>query len=136
MRLDLDVRRRWRCPACGAERKTAGDVTSVACQCSAEAPLMHFVEVSRLRRPEPKPYDPYVDADFEDLSDEPCVEQESLSGDVTDSGAVSVHQAATAGPASDEHHAGGFTPDDFPADSSCGDSSLAEPDPPPSDSGS
>jgi hypothetical protein len=82
IRLDLDVRRRWRCPACGAERKTHGDVTSVACQCSPDAPLMLYVEAARPRRPEPKPYDPYFDADWEQAPDEPESDPASIGADL------------------------------------------------------
>ena len=32
-RLDLDVRRVWRCPQCGKERRLGGEVTAVACAC-------------------------------------------------------------------------------------------------------
>ncbi len=62
LRLDLDVRRTWRCPACGAERRTQGDVAQMRCGCS-DAPLMRYVETARPRRPDPKPHDPYMDVD-------------------------------------------------------------------------
>lgn len=39
-KLAYDVRRTWRCPACGAERKMAGDVTSMKCNCRAEGTFM------------------------------------------------------------------------------------------------
>lgn len=31
--LRLDVRRRWKCDACGATRRSGGPVTAVACEC-------------------------------------------------------------------------------------------------------
>ncbi|HET6426329.1 MAG TPA: hypothetical protein VFG20_21735 [Planctomycetaceae bacterium] len=43
IRLDLDVRRVWQCPACQRIRKLAGDLTSMRCQCAGE-PWMHLVQ--------------------------------------------------------------------------------------------
>jgi hypothetical protein len=51
MRLDLDVRRVWRCPACGHERRTSGDRTIVPCTTCPERPLMSLVERKRSPRP-------------------------------------------------------------------------------------
>jgi hypothetical protein len=51
MRLDLDVRRVWRCPACGHERRTSGDRTMVPCTACPERPLMSLVERKRTPRP-------------------------------------------------------------------------------------
>jgi len=39
-KLSHDVRRTWRCPACGATRKVAGDVTSMRCSCQESGPFM------------------------------------------------------------------------------------------------
>jgi hypothetical protein len=63
MRSKLDVRRLWRCPRCGAERKLPADVTSVRCGCVNDAPFMQIVELTRRVRPEPKPLDPYLTLD-------------------------------------------------------------------------
>jgi hypothetical protein len=52
-RNDLDVRRLWRCPSCGAERKLAGDVTTVACACGSRPTLMELIETQR-RTPRPQ----------------------------------------------------------------------------------
>ncbi len=46
-RNDLDVRRLWRCPSCGNERKLAGDVTTVACHCGSRPTLMELIEPQR-----------------------------------------------------------------------------------------
>jgi hypothetical protein len=46
-RNDLDVRRLWRCPSCGTERKIAGDVTTVACHCGSRPTLMELIEPQR-----------------------------------------------------------------------------------------
>lgn len=42
-KLSHDVRRTWRCPACGFERKLVGDVTSLVCNCRAEGTFMAIV---------------------------------------------------------------------------------------------
>lgn len=42
-RRDLDVRRVWRCPACGAERRLSGEYTSVRCGCRPEGVWMQIV---------------------------------------------------------------------------------------------
>lgn len=77
MRLDLDVRRRWRCPKCGSERRLHGSVTAVMCQCAPDAPFMHYVETVRPHRPEPRPYDPYLDAEAVQFTDELPAEDEA-----------------------------------------------------------
>jgi hypothetical protein len=45
-RLDLDVRRVWRCPRCGKERRLGGEVTAVTCICGQS---MNLVEERRPR---------------------------------------------------------------------------------------
>lgn len=42
-KLSHDVRRTWRCPACGTERKLLGDVTSLRCHCRPEGTFMKIV---------------------------------------------------------------------------------------------
>lgn len=42
-KLSHDVRRTWRCPACGFERKVVGDVTSLICNCRNEGTFMTIV---------------------------------------------------------------------------------------------
>lgn len=49
VRLDLDVRRVWKCPACQRLRRVSGDLTAVHCQCAGE-PWMQLVE-ERMSRP-------------------------------------------------------------------------------------
>ncbi|REJ70937.1 MAG: hypothetical protein DWQ34_23735 [Planctomycetota bacterium] len=73
MRLDYDMRRTWRCPACGSERKAGGRVTSLPCRCSGDEVWMKLIEVRRWRPPDPKPIDPYVDFEFseEEAAPEP-----------------------------------------------------------------
>jgi len=39
-RNDLDVRRVWRCPQCGKQRRVPGDVTAVHCTCGAAMQLV------------------------------------------------------------------------------------------------
>ncbi len=50
VRLDLDVRRVWKCPACQRTRRLPGDMTAVRCQCVGE-PWMEIVgeRVTRIR---------------------------------------------------------------------------------------
>ncbi len=55
MRLDLDVRRAWRCPECGAERRTAGDRTVVSCHVCGAGRLMSLVDPVRPLRKPPRP---------------------------------------------------------------------------------
>lgn len=50
-KLSGDVRRTWRCPKCGKERKLMGDVTSLACGCT-DNPWMQIVAE---RTMEPRP---------------------------------------------------------------------------------
>jgi len=65
MRLGLDVRRSWRCPQCGAERKQPADVTSVRCSACSAAPFMQIVEPQRRPRPTPKPLNPFITIDLD-----------------------------------------------------------------------
>jgi hypothetical protein len=69
MRLDLDVRRVWQCPACGAELRSDGNVVARFCNCTREGIAMRLVErppPPLVRRPprEPEP-------DIPELSDFP-----------------------------------------------------------------
>lgn len=43
LRLPLEVRRTWRCPRCGAERKVPGDVVQVRCLCVPDGVTMKLV---------------------------------------------------------------------------------------------
>ena len=48
LRIDLDVRRVWRCPACGRELRLGGGVTAVLCDCRrSDPPRMQLVESRR-----------------------------------------------------------------------------------------
>lgn len=51
-RRDLDVRRVWRCPDCGRERRVTGQVTSLRCDCQPEGRWMIIVH-DRLAIPRP-----------------------------------------------------------------------------------
>ena len=51
-KLSHDVRRTWRCPACGTERKLAGDITSLKCNCRSDGTFMVIV-VERTVAPRP-----------------------------------------------------------------------------------
>ena len=41
-RRDLDIRRLWRCPACGRERRLSGDHTSLRCHCQPDGVWMNI----------------------------------------------------------------------------------------------
>jgi hypothetical protein len=71
MRLDLDVRRVWRCPSCGRETRSEGQAVSRVCGCTKEGVAMQLVE-----RPRPKPTirlpeSPAADPDIPVLPDFP-----------------------------------------------------------------
>ncbi|MFM8580712.1 MAG: hypothetical protein ACKOFW_04310, partial [Planctomycetaceae bacterium] len=63
-RVDLDVRRLWRCPRCGREQKAGGQVVSVTCHCAGAervfmvlqppAPKVRYV-------PAPREFEPVED---------------------------------------------------------------------------
>lgn len=51
VRLDLAVRRVWRCPACQRERRLAGDHTAVRCSCAAGVWMQIVSERVPIQRP-------------------------------------------------------------------------------------
>ncbi len=51
VRLDLDVRRVWRCPQCQRERRLAGDITAVRCPCGTGAWMQIVAERVAVQRP-------------------------------------------------------------------------------------
>ena len=55
MRLELDVRRVWRCPSCGREARSGGGVVTKICGCTREGVAMRLVE---LPRPKPTVWQP------------------------------------------------------------------------------
>jgi hypothetical protein len=65
LRIDLDVRRHWRCPRCSRERRAAANVTSVTCGCVPDNPQMQLVEAQRRVRPEPQPLDLVLNIDLD-----------------------------------------------------------------------
>lgn len=50
LRLDLDVRRLWTCPACQRQRRLLGDVPSPLCPCQDGGVIMQLTADSRLLR--------------------------------------------------------------------------------------
>ena len=46
-----DVRRTWRCPKCGVQRKFSGDVTALRCGCQAAEWMQIVVERTNAPRP-------------------------------------------------------------------------------------
>ncbi|MFO1005819.1 MAG: hypothetical protein U0929_07670 [Planctomycetaceae bacterium] len=64
LRLNNDVRRLWRCAACGAERKVGAQATTVNCQCAGR-PAMKLVEGMRRERPLKELTTTYMEFEFE-----------------------------------------------------------------------
>ena len=50
LRNDLDVRRVWRCPACGQTQRLTQDITSARCRCVRDGVSMKLVEEPRSPR--------------------------------------------------------------------------------------
>ena len=42
-RIQLDVRRHWKCPECGTEIKMAGDIVQKVCKCQKEGHWMKLI---------------------------------------------------------------------------------------------
>ncbi|HWL07824.1 MAG TPA: hypothetical protein VNQ76_05450 [Planctomicrobium sp.] len=92
VRLKYDVRRRWKCPQCGAERLVPATETTVRCTCSGSssqtntAVQMKLIEPQRYVRATPPPLDLVMteaDCDPEPEST-PVVQAESVSIEVTE----------------------------------------------------
>lgn len=75
LRMTCDVRRIWRCPACGSEMPAAGDVTSLRCPCEKPNRVMQLIEPQRKPRPEPVPLDIYFECAPDDEPDGPVVNE-------------------------------------------------------------
>ena len=52
-----DVRRTWRCPKCGTERKFSGEVTTIQCKCQAAEWMQIVTERTNAPRPIQRPSD-------------------------------------------------------------------------------
>ena len=50
IRIDLDVRRTWRCPKCGRTAKYLGDVVALRCNCGSEPVWMQLTDLQRKPR--------------------------------------------------------------------------------------
>ena len=81
MRIDLDVRRVWKCPQCGGRRKTAGAVTSLRCTCRPQGVLMQLQEQRREVKKFPYPADEPTDTIDTDTLDSDRVEVEPTDAD-------------------------------------------------------
>ncbi|MCA9076357.1 MAG: hypothetical protein KDA93_15115 [Planctomycetaceae bacterium] len=68
MRLDLDVRRRWRCADCGAERRASGDRTVVTCHVCGDGKRMSLIEPRRPVRTLAEPLDLVVELHPDDVA--------------------------------------------------------------------
>lgn len=71
MRLDLDVRRVWQCPACGREIRSDVRAVSKLCTCTREGIAMRLVELPRHRPTVRIPVPPAPDPDIPELADFP-----------------------------------------------------------------
>jgi hypothetical protein len=69
MRLDLDVRRVWRCPQCGKQRRLGGEATTATCTCGARMQLAEERH-SRFLLPQPLVSRELTVASFELTEDE------------------------------------------------------------------
>ena len=52
-----DVRRTWRCPKCGTERKFSGEITTIQCGCQAAEWMQIVTERTNAPRPIQRPSD-------------------------------------------------------------------------------
>lgn len=59
-KTSLDVRRTWKCPACGVERKLLGDVTTMTCGCRDGGVFMAIITE---RIVAPRPFQPINETD-------------------------------------------------------------------------
>ncbi|MCX7410208.1 MAG: hypothetical protein DWH84_06220 [Planctomycetota bacterium] len=59
-KTSLDVRRTWKCPSCGIERKLLGDVTTMTCNCRDGGVFMAIITE---RIVAPRPFQPLNEAD-------------------------------------------------------------------------
>ena len=59
-KLKLDVRRTWKCPTCGCERKQQGDITTERCDCRDGGTFMAIVTEKVVV---PRPYQPLNEHD-------------------------------------------------------------------------
>ena len=56
-KLSGDVRRTWRCPSCGCERKLSGEITTLICGCKEGAWMQISAERTMVPRPLQRPSD-------------------------------------------------------------------------------
>lgn len=97
-RIDLDVRRVWRCPRCGRLARTAGGITAQRCHCAEDGTWMQLqppVKREPFRPPPRSPEDRAAD-DAEDarLADESQELATNISGDNGDAPPVSASPTA------------------------------------------
>ncbi len=59
-KTSLDIRRTWKCPACGVERKQLGDVTTMTCTCREGGTFMAIITEKIVA---PRPYQPLNEND-------------------------------------------------------------------------
>jgi len=67
LKLDLDVRRLWKCPSTGETIRLSGDVTSKTMQVDGETVFMQLVEEKRKLHQDPYHFD-FTEADISDQS--------------------------------------------------------------------
>lgn len=77
VRIQYDMRRLWKCPKCGYERRAHAHQTTLRCHCESDGPFMKLVESQRLVRPEPEELDLYFEFDGDLPSDAAQPNQEA-----------------------------------------------------------
>jgi hypothetical protein len=75
LKVKLDVRRGWECPACGRRVQRQGDITAYQCHCQEPPVWMRLVEAQR----ENRPYQPYIVPEI--AADELLVDEEPDPGE-------------------------------------------------------
>ncbi|MEW4527156.1 hypothetical protein [Maioricimonas sp. JC845] len=106
LRLDLEVRRLWRCPKCGLERRVPDREVTVICDCTESGTFMQLIEPKRTVRAEPPPLDPFLDIELEPSSRRPPAPEPQPQGEpdaaptepVLETSAAQVPQTAEAPP--------------------------------------
>jgi len=79
VRLKNDVRRTWKCPYCGKERKLGKEHVSLSCRCTTPPAQMQLIEPRRAVRAEMPPLPLYFDCE-ELLAEEPSIADPSSPG--------------------------------------------------------
>ena len=91
VRIKYDIRRHWKCPKCGYERRAHATKTAIRCHCEKDGPFMKLVESQRQIRPPTEELDNYIEYEEAD---------ETENDSTIDNSAVSTTEELT--PANEE----------------------------------